>query len=141
MVAVKSSRGNSVNIEIIGLAEVQRRIQAKQKKILSNLDIAMVRGANFIQQEVQESIIGNRAEPRSVSSGRLANSIVVEKPAENIFIITSDKLGYPNGGNTQKVLRFLEFGTSKINPRRHMRNSFARTEKKVEDIVKQTIKF
>ena len=141
MVQVKTSKNNFVNVEFIGLAEVQRRIQAKGRKIISNVDIGMLRGANYIQQEVQESIAGNRAEKASVESGKLANSIEVDKPAENIFIIAPDKVGYPNGQNTQQVMRYLEFGTSKIAPRRHMRNTFSRTKDRVEDIVKDTIKF
>ena len=141
MVQVKNSRGKGVNVEIIGLSELQRNLQAKEKRFLSLNEIALARGANFIQQELQESIVGNRAELKSVDSGKLANSINVTKEASNIFVIAPDKIGYPNGGNTQSVMRFLEFGTSKITPRRHMRNTFARVKDQVEKIVLDTLKF
>ena len=57
MVQVKTSKNNFVNVEFIGLAEVQRRIQAKGRKIISNVDIGMLRGANYIQQEAVKSRI------------------------------------------------------------------------------------
>jgi len=142
MVKVKGSKG-VVNIEILGIGEVQRKIQGRLKKVLSNLDIAMLRGANFMQNEIQESIIGNRAEPKSVQTGQFANNIDVDKVSEYVFTVGINRVPYVGTKlTTEDIAKFMEYGTSKgIRPRRHFRNSFARNFNKVEKVVKDTIKF
>ena len=141
MVVVRGTR-DAVKIEFIGLADLQRRIQAKTRQLLTNTDIALLRGANFMQQEVQESIAGNRVETRSVSSGKLANSIDVDKPKAFTFDVFVERRTYPGvTTTTQDVAKFLEFGTSRVTPRRHFRNTFARNVKKTEKIIVDTLKF
>lgn len=148
MVKVKSTKGGFVQVEIEGINSVVNRLQSNAKRILSASEFELVRVGNFVQNEVQESIIGNRAETKSVDSGKLGNSIDVKiDKGRNIdtAIIFAKKQRYPNSKTTtEKVANILEFGTRKIQPRRHFRNTKARVEKQVVDkfdnIVKLAIK-
>lgn len=133
MVKVTSSSGKKVDVEILGIAETIRSIQNKQNKIISESQIAVVQAANLIQQEVQESIIGNRVEHKSVDTGRLGNSIQTEMISEQEYIIKPNKTKYPNSSlTTLDIAKFMEYGTSKgIRPRYHFRNTRLRVKPKI----------
>ena len=77
MVKVESTRGGFVNIEIHGIQQVRMFLARKNKFIFTAAEIGLISAGNFVQQEVQESIIGNRAEPKSVDTGKFANSITL----------------------------------------------------------------
>ena len=143
MVKVPSSlgKGKTVDVEIKGVAEAIAYIRRKGKEIKDGTDSAMFQAANFVQGEVQESIIGNRAEPRSVRTGRLANSITLDKIKHAEYIIFPEKEFYPGGKvDTQKVATWLEYGTTKIKARRHFTNTKNRTKHKVIQILSNQIK-
>jgi hypothetical protein len=143
MVKVISSKGIIRNIEIDGIAEVKRRIESKTNELITGADLGILRVANFMQSEIKESILGNRAEPKSVDSGELAKSISVEKEDKAKYIIFPEKIRYPNSDTTtQETAKFMEYGTSKgIKPRRHFRNSIARNKEKalkeIANVMKQ----
>ena len=80
----------------------------------------------FMQNEVKSSIAGQRAEPTSVDTGRFLNSIDVTT-SQNQGIIFTD-ISYA---------KFLEYGTSRLAPRSHFRNSAARNTEKVKEIMKE----
>lgn len=129
MVFVPSSRGGVVQVEVKGVAEAIRFIRRKGKDVEFGADLGVFQGANFLQQEVQESAIGNRSEPKSVDTGRFANSISVDKIKKSVYKVFT-KVPYA---------KFLEFGTSSMNPRRHFGNSLARNKKKIVSITKGQI--
>jgi hypothetical protein len=130
MVTVKGTHGNNVQVEIIGVSEAITRIRKMNKDLKSKLDAEIFRAANYIQQEVQESIIGNRAETKSVDTGRFANSIKVDKIKDNEYKIFT-RVPYA---------KHLEYGTSKLAPRSHFRNTKARTAKNVKALVDSAVK-
>lgn len=135
MVRVLGSSGKAVQVEITGFAEVERRLRLANKHIENAADLAVVKAGAFIEDEVKESIIGRRAEPRSVDTGRLGNSIQFNKTKKAEGVVKAKKNRYPQGNvNTQDVATFLEYGTSSIPPRKHFRNTAKRNEKKVKDI-------
>lgn len=139
MVRVRGSSGKLVNVNITGIAETKKMLEAKKREILKDTDLALLQASNFVQQEVQESMLGNRAEKKSVDSGLLANSISVKKE-KNSVIIFPDRKKYPNSmSNTEDVAKFLEFGTSKLPSRHHFKNTRLRTESKVKEIFKKEI--
>ena len=142
MVRVTGGGGKAVNVQILGVGEVMRMLRAKGKKIERGADFGVVRAGTFIQEEVKESIIGNRAEPKSVDSGRLANSIEFEKTGKAQGVVKPKKEGYPNSkATTEDVATFMEYGTSRNpHPRSHFRNTKTRNINKVEDIIKSEIK-
>lgn len=121
MVSVIGTTGRLVNVNIIGMAEMIATIRARNLDIIENSDLNAAKGANLVAQEVQESIIGNRGEPRSVDTGRFANSIGVEKLANAEYLVFSNV----------EHSKFLEFGTSRIMARRHFRNTIQRNQDKI----------
>lgn len=143
MVKVASSMFRSkkpfVQVEIKGIEETKRYLTKQEKRITDDVDLEVGRNANYVQQEVQESIIGNRAEPKSVDTGTFGNSIEADKVGWAVWKVFPEKIRYPNGQTTVEVAKILEYGTSRINPRRHFRNTKARTEKKVVNNLKKAI--
>jgi len=140
MVKVISSRGGFVQVEVKGVAAAAAFIRKKGHDIKDGSDAGVFQAANFVQQEVQESIIGRRAEPKSVDTGRLGNSIIVEKIKDEEYKILPEKQFYPGTNTTtQQVATILEFGTSKIFPRRHFGNTEKRTKEPVRKIIDKEI--
>lgn len=126
MVKVSSSSGGFVQVEIKGVAEAIRAIRDKGKDIKNGIDSKTLQAANFLQSEIQESIIGNRSEPKSVDTGNFANSIEVEKIKDLEYSIETDV----------EYAKFLEYGTSKIHPRPHFRNTVNQKKQQIIDIIK-----
>ena len=141
MVKTTGTKGNVVSFQIAGIAEVTRMLQAVGKDIEKGADFGVVRAATFVAEEVQESIAGNRAEPKSVDSGKLIRSISVEKLGKGSAKIEPKRESYPDSSaNTQEVATFLELGTSRVNPRRHFKNTANRNKDKIRDIINTEIK-
>ncbi len=140
MVKIPSSKGGFVDVEITGIAETVRRLQQNNRLIATTANIGLIRAGDFMKSEVQESIIGNRKEQRSVETGLAGNSIEVDSLVPGTVIIQSDGRNYPGRrSDTRSVLTFLEFGTTRIAPRKHFTNSAERNKRKVRDIVEETI--
>ena len=130
MVSVTGTKGNAVQVEVLGIAEVMRMLRAKGKQIAAGADLGVVRAGTYIQEEVKESIMGNRAEHKSVDTGEFVNSVE--------FI----KTGKAKGKVESKVpyAKNLEYGTSKMAPRRHFGNTKTRNQMKVKTIIDAEIK-
>ena len=126
MVKVASSSGGFVQVEVKGVAEAIEVIRKKGKDVVDGTDAKVFQAANALQQEIQESIIGNRAEPKSVDTGTFANSIEVGKKELNKYSISTDV----------EYAKFLEYGTSRLEPRNHFRNSLSRMRVKILEILK-----
>lgn len=141
MAKVKGTHGNIVDVQILGVNEVMRMLQAKGHKIKKGADFGVVRAGTFVQEEVKESIMGNRAEHKSVDTGRLANSIEFNKTGEAQGIVKPKNKRYPKSSSTtEEVATILELGTSRIDPRRHFGNTEKRNRGKVKDIIEREIK-
>jgi len=125
-----SSKGGFVNVKVIGVGEVIDKIRRAGQDVKRGVEVEMVRNAAFIGEEVQASIMGERAEVKSVDTGAFVNSIQVDKIGENEFKIYPD--GIPYGV-------FLEYGTSKMQPRRHFRNTEARVAPKVKENIQNAV--
>lgn len=140
MTKVIGTRGKVVNFQVLGISETVRMLQVVGKKIEAGADFGVVRAGTFIAGEVKESIAGNRVEHKSVDTGLLINSIEFDKTGKAEGVIRPKRDAYPNGQNTQDVATILEFGTSRIHPRSHFRNTKTRTQSKAKDIIKKEIK-
>lgn len=132
MVQVPSSRGGMISVNILGINNVIRNLAAAKIKIETKTELELVKNANLVQQEVQESIVGNRAEPKSVDTGEFANSISID--ASNL---KKDSISVYSDVVQAKI---MEYGTSKLSPRRHFRNTKARVEKDVVNNLKKALK-
>ena len=130
MVGVKGTKGNLVQVEIHGIGEVMRQLQHANKQILQGADMGVVRAGTFIQEEVKESIIGNRPERKSVDTGKFANSINFKKTKKAEGKVETNV----------SYAKHLEYGTSRIEPRRHFMNTKARNQGKIKEIIEKEIK-
>lgn len=140
MVKVKSSTGGAVDIQIIGVAEALKYIRQKGMEVRDGADSGAFQAANFVQQEVQEDIIGNRPGAiRSVDTGRFANSIRTDKIQKSVYQVFPENSTYPNGGTVAEVARILEHGTTTQQPRRHFNRTKDRTKEAVRKIVEKEI--
>ena|SRR3990167_4576179 len=120
----------SLKVEILGVKETIQFLRDSGKKIDNNAMQGINQAALFMQGEVKESIAGRRAEPTSVDTGRFLNSISLATSKNQAIIFTDIEYA-----------KFLEYGTSRIFPRMHFRNSMFRNQDNIFRIVyNQTIK-
>lgn len=131
MPKVIATHGNIVTYELLGVGEVIRKLREMGKEIESNADLGVIKAAAFVQEEVKESVAGNRAETRSVDTGHFVNDISVEKVAKAVAKVSAPDTDYAI---------FLEYGTSFMLPRSHFRNTLLRNENKIKDIINNEIK-
>ena len=96
------------------------------KKINDNTHNAGLR----INAEVKESIAGRRGELRSVDTGHFMGNIYVDN--------TQDFVSYIFTPIDYAV--YLEFGTSRMQPRLHFSNTLKRERSGVLDAIKQAVK-
>src|SRR5436190_640937 len=124
MASVSSSSGGFVTVQIKGIADTLANLRRAGEEIRTKSDLAVAKFANLVNQEVQESIAGNRAEPKSVDTGQLANSIEALPLNKMEYIVEPRSETYPNGQTTIEVANFMEYGTSRgVDARWHFRNT------------------
>ena len=121
---------STISITIEGIPDTQKMLDNKQKDIIKNADEAIVKVGFYVQGEVQESIAGQRAEPRSVDTGRFLNSVKTTHEQQLIASVETNV----------EYAKHLEYGTSRIEPRHHFTNSAKRNEVKVKEFVERAIK-
>ena len=124
-----------VEIKMLGINEVMRRLQQANIKINEGADFGVVRAGAFMEEEVKQSIAGNRAEPRSVKTGLFANSIEFEKTGDKTGLVKSSPTPYPNNNLTTGDIAVLM-----ENKRHHFSNTNTRNKLKVKEIIEQEIK-
>ena len=118
-----------ITIKVVGRDVVTDKLKTFPKQIKANVVETIREGTMLLKEEIQESIQGNRSEPRSVDTGAFLNSIQT-----NII---------PDGGEVLSDVEhsiYLEFGTSKIDARGHFQNSFNRVEPIIMTILNQRAK-
>ena len=120
----------TIRFEVKGIPEVKSLLNkwSNEKKI--EVDNGIKQAGYFIQGEVVESIAGHRAETMSVDTGRFKNSIVAIFPKPFTASVETNV----------EYAKFLEFGTSKIMPRMHFRNTLIRNHSKIVDFIREKIK-
>jgi len=123
------SKTPTVTVVFAGLNETINKLREYYKVLPTKEGIAVVKAADFVKEEVKESIVGNRTEPKSVDTGNFANSIDIKPEGNNKLAVFSDV----------EYAKFLEYGTSKIEPRKHFTNTALRSQEKVKEIAKVEI--
>jgi HK97 gp10 family phage protein len=83
----------------------------------------------YIEGEVKASIAGQRGEPTSVDTGNFLNSVTTEAEGINTKVYSD-----------VEYAKYLEYGTSRINPRRHFQNSLIRNKDKIKEYIAKKIK-
>lgn len=118
----------TTKITITGVVATRKFLNGKERMIKIRKQAGLKKASFFLQGEVKESIAGRKAEQTSVDTGRFLNSVDTTIRKDD-GIVFSDV----------PYAKHLEFGTSRINPRRHFRNSKDRNKDKVRKIFKQEI--
>jgi len=118
-----------VSINIKGVPQVHIALKSANVKVNLAADAAIKQSGFFIQDEVVQSIAGQRAEHMSVDTGRFKNSVEATSPQKLVVKVESNV----------EYAKFLEFGTSKFAGRSHFRNTAKRNEKKVRSFVMKKI--
>ena len=136
MVKTTGSTGKVVSITIQGPLEVIKFLAMKNKLIATQAEKGLIDAGVFVSNEVQESIMGNRAEPKSVLTGAFANSIVVRPIGKFLEKLGGVKV-FPKD---IPYADFLELGTSRMGARRHFTHTKERTKGKVRDILNSKIR-
>ena len=118
-----------LKIEIKGIRRVQAFIIAKNVQANKLKDSGLKQAGELIRNEVKASIRGDRAEPRSVKTGEFLRSVEIVQSEDSVVVLSDVEHS-----------KFLEFGTSRIQARRHFANTQHRNKKKIEDIINLNIK-
>ena len=118
----------TIKIDVKGIKQAQLYLGKKSKEVSKGVTQGLNKAGLLMQNEVKESIAGRKNEPASVDTGRFLNSVDIENGNEYVKIFSP--LSYA---------QFLEFGTSKLNPRRHFGNTEKRNKNKAIDIIKNSI--
>ena len=120
----------TISINVKGIASTSLFLKAASKKSLVQAEKAIIKAGFFIEDEVKQSIAGHRAEHKSVDTGRFLNSV---KNVQNKPLTATIE-------SNVKYAPALEYGTSRMRPRRHFTNTAKRNEKKVRDFINVEIK-
>jgi HK97 gp10 family phage protein len=118
-----------IQVQVLNKEEVKKFLEDKNKEINEKVQQSIYKSAEFLRTEVKESIAGRRNEPTSVDTGRFLNSIDIEVSEDNALVFTD-----------VDYAQYLEYGTSRINPRKHFENSADRNHEKVKQIFEEDIK-
>jgi len=122
-----------ISIQVLNAKELQKALHIKKDNILKDSITIVQEGGILLKEEIQSSIAGQRNESRSVDTGAFLNSITSDNTELGADVSTD--LPYPV---------FLEYGTSRIEERRHFRNSLERTTpiilKNVKEVIHEVLK-
>ena len=130
MPQVLGTKGNVIQFEIRGVAEVANALRKLNQDIKAGVDAEVFRQATFMEGEVKESIAGQKAEPKSVDTGKFINSVKVNKISDEEYEVKTD-VDYS---------KFLEYGTSRLAPRRHFGNSLDRNKVKIQEAIQTAVR-
>ena len=123
-----------ISINVKGIASTTTFLALKSKEATEKAEVAIKKAGFYIQDEVVQSIAGQRAENRSVDTGFFMNSILSIFPTKLSANIGCNKYPVPYANN-------LEYNASiRGGPRRHFGNTKTRNEKKIKEFVNSEIK-
>jgi phage gpG-like protein len=118
-----------VKIDITGIEGTKKYLKSKMNNIKSQEKTGLNNATIFLQGEVKLSIAGHRAEPTSVDTGRFLNSIDFNVGDSDAIVFTDIEYS-----------KFLEYGTSRMIPRMHFRNTKSRNQGNIQKIINESIK-
>ena len=118
-----------VGVFVTGVPSTTLKLKFKNSKSASAVENAMKKIALYMEKEVKESIAGKKAEPTSVDTSAFINSVKSANSSDDAIIFSN--IFYA---------KHLEYGTSRMNERRHFRNSLNRNKEKINSFVNSEIK-
>lgn len=114
----------SVYIQVSNSKEFQNKLKRISNDIRTSIAVSSAESGMILKEEIESSIAGQRSEPRSVDTGAFLASIQSQNLANGIGFEVWTDIEYA---------KFLEYGTTYIEERRHFRNSMDR----VSPIIKE----
>ena len=120
----------NTSIKILGAKRVARFLDGASNEVYDKVDQEVKKAGLFIQAEVQKSIAGQRAEPKSVDTGRFLNSV---KSTQKKKLTANVETNVAYAG-------VLEYGSSTRKPRKHFTNTATRNTKKVEEFIEKKVR-
>lgn len=136
-----------VNIMIRGVENAARFLKKERARIEKEANEGVLQAAMFLKGEVVQSIAGHRAEKgffiktkrghTNEGPGIVNNSVDTGHFMQNIYSKASNGVGYVY--TNVKYAAHLEYGTSRMAPRYHFRNSLERNRKEIRDIIAKRI--
>lgn len=117
---------------VTGTKEVNKELLRKDKQALDVLRSTLNKVGVFLMEEIKASIRGERAEPRSVLTGRFHDSVMTKQVGRGVGVEQRVMTDVP-------YAEVLEWGNSKRMPRRHFTNSLARNKKQISDELDRAI--
>lgn len=118
-----------IEIKVDGEENLRRFLDKRADATTEAVGDALAASAAFLQAEVEASIRGQRAEPRSVDTGKFLRSVRVA--------VTNDAATISSFADHALA---LEYGTSRLPARSHFRNTLARNFSEVVDVFKDEVK-
>ena len=119
-----------MSILVANLPALRKRLSDYSKRQQDNVAEAMPQVALYLEGEIKSSIAGQRVEPRSVDTGQFLNSPVGTTP---------DRFTAQVASNVEQGI-YMEFGTTKIRPRKHFGNSLSRSSDKIVQFIENKMK-
>jgi len=118
-----------IQVQVLNREEVKKFLENKNEEVKKKVSQAMFKASELMRNEVKESIAGRRNEPTSVDTGRFLNSVDTNISEDNAIVFT--KVEYA---------QYLEYGTSRMQARRHFNNSLDRNRNQVVKKFEESIK-
>jgi len=118
----------SIKLSVTGIKKVTSFLEGKNMKCALAAHKGLQKAGFFIEAEVKKSIAGQRAEPRSVDTGRFLQSPTT-KFVKDTAVVSSDV----------EYAKYLEYGTTKMAARHHFTNTRERNKKMVVKIIENEI--
>lgn len=116
------------SIKVLGTKKTSAYLRAKNIDIKKAVNDGIEEGTKILKEEVEGSIAGQRAEPRSVDTGNFLSSVDSETKGSEGRVYSDVPYSI-----------FLEFGTSKIQQRRHFNNSLDRKKGEIIRAIREKI--
>ncbi len=119
-----------ISIKIKGIKKSMKYLMKKNVDVERAVEKSINVSALMLTAEVKESIAGKKAEPASVDTGRFLNSVdnrMIGEFAAQVF-------------SPLEYAQYLEYGTSRIQARRHFSNSKDRKQKAIQQIISTAVK-
>jgi len=120
----------NTSIKILGAKRVARFLDGASDETYNKVNQEVKKAGLFIQAEVQQSIAGHRAEPKSVDTGRFLNSV---KSTQKKKLTANIETNVSYAG-------VLEYGGVGRKPRKHFQNTATRNTKKVQEFIEKKVK-
>lgn len=118
-----------VKIDIVGVEKTIQTLNNKLNKININTMDGIKKSGFLMQNAVKSSIAGHEAEPTSVDTGLFVGTVSLQTFGNEAMIFSP-----------LEYAKFLEYGTTKLRPRKHFRNSAFRKTEQIKEILDAEIK-